>query len=314
MKSMYESYRRMAKAHPQKESVEPYTHRPVYNGINPTTYERTFEDLSKTHYFNTNRFIEPYSSRYFGSSIMAVQACEDLSLVPVNDLRIDPNKIFSADIQAMKSLAADQYKLKKVFEKKFMEVMNDKNKYGLTEDDIAAMQALTAANTSIGNYTKEIVNFKKVATELKIKAQQATMEKNGGPNVGGSMSRPIDNASTAKTLMDNIFGAATSLPDEIDYDAPDVDPVALGSILPETNDNTKFESRGIQTYAVVGESGKPEDCKFVAIDKDNNIMGDVDLPNIADIKSIDPVTKTVTMNNEMEYKSMPSHITPTISV
>lgn len=302
MKDMYNSFKQMSDKYPLTESVDSYTHRPVYNGNNPINGERTFaETTSKTHYINQNRYIEPYNSRYFGSSLTSVMACEDLSFVPVNDLRIDPNKIFNSDIQAMKNLAAEQYKLKKVFEKKFLEVMNDKNKYGLTEDDITAMQALTAANTSIGNYTKEIVNIKKVATELKIKAAQAAKENNmmNGGNMQSPQSRnPYD---SARTLLDGIFDAAKDVSEMTignDFKAPEIDPETYNDVV-DVGDNIRTEAMKAKTYAIVGENNKV--TEFVTADGNGDIMSDVENPSVDDVDTYDDANHTVTMMNKIQY-------------
>ena len=298
MKSKYQIFQCVSNKYPLSDSVEGYTHRPVYNGNDPYTGERTFADLGKTHYFNTNRYIEPYASRYFGSSIETVTACEDLSFVPINDQRIDPNKIFNTDIQSLKSLAAEQYKLTKLFEKKFTEVLSDKNKYGLTEDDVAAMQALTAAKTAIGNYTKEIVNIKKVSTELKIKAQQAAREQSmvAGTGKTNGSSNPY---SSAKDLLDNIFDAAKDVPGSFgSYDAPSINPDTFSS-LPSVDSNILNESRGVVTKVRVGATD--DDVTFVSYDRDGNPMPDVITPSVDDIVNVDRASHTVTTKTHEVY-------------
>ena len=74
--------------------------------------------------------------------------------------------------------------MKKIFEKRLQESLTEKRKVGLTEEDVLAMQALTAANNAIVSSINQQVNIKKTIADLRIKQQQqqntvATAQANG---------------------------------------------------------------------------------------------------------------------------------------
>ena len=179
MENNYDIFKQIEQQHPLPETFDPNTFRPVYNGreLNTNSYYPP-DETPAPMYFNYNKFAEPPVSAYFGSSVNAVELLEDPSLVPVIDRRVDPNKIFNSDVQSFKTLAADQFRMTKLFEKKLTESLTEKGKIGLTEDDITAMQALTSARAAIASINREQVAVKKTIAELKIKQQQQARDAN----------------------------------------------------------------------------------------------------------------------------------------
>ena len=253
----YEALSKLNATAPLKEDYNPDTLRPMYRSSR-AQMPQYFEPKNGLPSIYTNpRYFEPYSSMYFGSSVEAVNAVEDPSFIPVFDRRLDPNKIFSADIQAAKTVTADQTKMKKLFEKRLQESLSEKGKVGLTEEDVLAMQALTAANNAIVSSINQQVNIKKTIADLRIKQQQNT---NAGANAqaaagatGGKYgSSPMD---IGRSMMDSVFASASkySTPSNstVDYNAPSVDPTTIDEMLPSVGDNIEFESRDIKPVVTV---------------------------------------------------------------
>ena len=100
-------------------------------------------------------------------------------------------------------LAADQAKTLKMFERRFNESITEKGKYGLTEEDIEAMAAITSARAAIVSITKERSAIKKNMAELKIKqaANSGAVAASNASQVG----KPGDNTDFGLLMLDNIF-------------------------------------------------------------------------------------------------------------
>lgn len=284
MENNYDIFKQIERQHPLPETFDPNTFQPTYNGreLNTNSYYPPDEQPAPV-YFNYSKFAEPPVSAYFGSSVNAVELLEDPSMVPVIDRRVDPNKIFNPDIQSFKTLAADQFRMTKLFEKKLTESLTEKGKIGLTEDDITAMQALTSARAAIASINKEQVAVKKTIAELKIKQQQQAREANGSTESGGRSNNAPSGFTTQ--MLDDIFMATEhvtpmtppqSVPGVTNFSSSTFDP---STILPEVSDTIEYEARDVHIEVHVGPTGDtPTD--IVAVDKDGSIVENYPLGNI----------------------------------
>jgi hypothetical protein len=294
MENNYDIFKQIEQQHPLPETFDPNTFRPVYNGreLNTNSYYPP-DETPAPMYFNYNKFAEPPVSAYFGSSVNAVELLEDPSLVPVIDRRVDPNKIFNSDVQSFKTLAADQFRMTKLFEKKLTESLTEKGKIGLTEDDITAMQALTSARAAIASINREQVAVKKTIAELKIKQQQQARDANNAVEAGGGRSTNTSSGITTQ-MLDDIFMAtehvAPMTPPQmsgvINYDSSTFDP---SLILPEVSDAVEYEARDVHVEVHVGPTGDTP-TYIVAVDKDGSIVENYPLDNI----------KIVDVNRDLE--------------
>ena len=237
-------------------------------------------------YYHVNSYTLPYASSHWESGSPMLRTMNDEGLLPPLSDRIDPNKIFNSDINALRALAADQAKILKVFEKKALESLTDKNKFGVTEEDIESMQAITAARNAIVSINEKQINVKKHIADLKIKQQN-----NLGYGASGSSGSSDMKSSGGFTtdVLDSIYAAnampiATQPPKE--YTPVDVDQASslLESIV-APSPVIENERNGIVTEVVVGET--TNDVKFAQFDSNGNMIDNpVGLPNAA-IKSID---------------------------
>lgn len=302
----YEALSRLNAMAPLKEDCNPETLKPIYRSSR-AQMPQYFEPKNGLPSIYTNpRYFEPYSSMYFGSSVEAVNAVEDPSFIPVNDRRIDPNKIFSSDIQAAKTVTADQTKMKKLFEKRLQESLTEKGKVGLTEEDVLAMQALTAANNAIVSSINQQVNIKKTIADLRIKQQQnATVAANAqtaGTTGGKYGSSPMD---IGRSMMDSVFAAASKYATPIDtttvvdYNAPSVDPSAIDDMLPSPGTNIEYESRDITPVVTV--RGNRDETAEYAYTQGDKILDEA-VERSASIVSIDREKHVAYDSMNQEYK------------
>ncbi len=231
---------------------------------------------------NIDGYISPYASGHWGGTSDILQGIASrMELGPLEE-KVDPNKIFTSDIAALKTLAADQIKIVKLFERKLMESLNDKGKFGLNEDDIEAMQALTSARSAITQINKEQIAVKKSIAELKIKqSQSAAASGQQGPGSG----RTISTFEVGRSIMDNIFDAQqpmqqTQQPIVANYPAMDIDQAA--TVLDNIVDagtiaaTTIYESDEPTTYVVVGDSDS--DTEYVTYSSSGEILADYPNP------------------------------------
>jgi hypothetical protein len=285
----YNAFERMSRLAPLKEDVSPETLRPVYRSSR-AQLPQYFEPTNGLPSLYTNpRHYEPYSSMYFGSSVEAVNAVEDPSFIPVIDRRIDPNKIFSSDIQAAKTVTADQTKMKKLFEKRLQESLTEKGKVGLTEEDVLAMQALTAANNAIVSSINQQVSIKKTIADLRIKQQQQANNAVAASDTAGASGGKYGNSpmDIGRSMMDNVFAAANKYnsPVQVEYNAPTVDPSTIDDMLPSYGENIDYESNNI-SVAVIVHGNRDNDVEYAHVRNDGSIIDD-GYTNNTQIVSID---------------------------
>ena len=242
---------------------------------------------------NVNGYISPYASAHWGSSSDIMQTLSDgFQYGPLQE-KVDPNKIFNSDIAALRTLAADQIKVVKVFERKMLESLNDRGKFGVNEDDIAAMQALTSARAAITAINKEQVAIKKNIAELKIKQQQVSGTSTAGNNpnqVSGSMTSNYD---VGRSIMDQIFdmpipAAATAEPTVQNYPTMDLEEASnvLENLVnvSDVPSSIHYESDNPTTYVIVGDSDS--DVEFATYSSSGELLSDYPNPT-SKIQSID---------------------------
>ena len=290
--NFYAAFSKLENDYPLDQRIDPNTYRPVLDGIDPATGMRTAPmSVQRAQYYNSDRYMEPYVSTFFGSSVAAVEAFEEPGLVPVIDRRIDPNKIFNSDIQAMKTLAADQVKIVKLFEKRLTEALSEKGKYGLSEDDINAMQALTSARTAVANINKEQVNIKKTIADIRLKQQMNSKEAAQSNDNNNGRGGYYDTNDVGRNMLDNLFRTAvpTVGPYQSEYAAAEeANPTMLDAILPDPGENIQVENIDAKVYVVADQDGK--NAHYEAYTNDGVMVPDYPLPT-APIKEIDREAK-----------------------
>lgn len=290
--NFYAAFSKLENDYPLDQRIDPNTYRPVLDGVDPATGMRTAPmSVQRAQYYNSERYMEPYVSTFFGSSVAAVEAFEEPGLVPVIDRRIDPNKIFNSDIQAMKTLAADQVKIVKLFEKRLTEALSEKGKYGLSEDDINAMQALTSARTAVANINKEQVNIKKTIADIRLKQQMNSKEAAQSNDNNNGRGGYYDTNDVGRNMLDNLFRTAvpTVGPYQSEYAAAEeANPAILDAILPDPGENIQVENIDATVYVVADQDGK--NAHYEAYTNDNVMVPDYPLPT-APIKEIDREAK-----------------------
>ena len=216
---------------------------------------------------------------------------------PVN--KVDPNKIYNSDIAALRALGADQLKIVKLFETKLRESLTERGKIGLTEEDIEAMQALTAARGNVVSIQNAQVSIKKNIADHKIKQYQLEQTDNKtaakqNDAVGG---RPGSAFDVGRSILDNIFSTPTapttpiemqqSIPTTaVEYNLTNADSASkvIDDLIPTVGESVKFESEKPKTYVVVGETD--DDYEFVTYNDEGNIIPDYPNPDTT-ITSID---------------------------
>lgn len=263
-------------------SWDPKSHEPQYHDTNQMTEYYTMYKVQNPN-SSIEGHISPYASNNWDTSSGILNYVEDTSRLPALDQRIDPNRIFTSDIAALRALASDQNKIVKMFEKRLVESLADKSKFGLTEDDIEAMQALTAARSAIVNINKEQINIKKNIADIRIKQQQQSGIP-GAPSSGGGMS----SMDIGRSIMDNLFDMPGQQPIQSTYQAQPVSldqaSAIIDDLVPTVSDETNYESMAPKTYVVVGDND--EEAEFVTYDSTGQVIPDYPNPT-SHIESID---------------------------
>lgn len=253
---------------------------------------------------NMDGYISPYVGGHWGATSEIMQSiAAGAELGPLQE-KLDPNRIFTSELAALKTLAADQIKVKKVFERKLMEILNDKGKYGLTEDDIAAMQALTSAASAIAAIDKEQIAVKKAIAELKIKQMQSGVPTQGPQTTTVRGSSAFD---VGRSIMDDIFKVTATQPSTstvVNANFPDVDVEQAAAVLDNiTNTGVpdsvlSYEADKPKIAVVVGD--RDESAKFVAYNNTGDVLEDYPLPDTK-ISTIDRDAKKAVDDLLQEY-------------
>ena len=247
-------------------------------------------------------FISPYSCNNWGGTSNILQYIDESYRVPGNETKIDPNKIFSSEVNGLRAIEADQAKMLKMFERKLVESLTEKGKVGLTEEDINAMAAINSARSTLAGIEREKVNIKKNIADIKIKQAQNGNGSGNGTGTGSTGSN-VSSFDVGRSIMDNIFdipGGSSSgsvqsdIPvTSVEYTAANVDAAAsiVDALVTDVNDSLKFENREPTTYVVVGDTD--DDVEYVTYSSDGDIIPDYPKPNTP-IAKIDRESHTAT--------------------
>lgn len=246
--------------------------------------------------YNIEGYMSPYTSDNWTKTNVMLAGMDDRTRIPIVEERIDPNRIFNAELNSLNVLAADQAKTLKMFERRFQESITEKGKFGLTEEDIEAMAAITSARSAITSITKERSAIKKSIAELKIKqaANSGAVAASNAPQAG----KPGDNTDFGLLMLDNIFKTPDApVPGNIPttsvgytqttgIGAADI----IDAVVPEVAEGVRNEANGITIYAVA-DNNTSDDFVFEAYDKNGVYVPDV---------SIAPDLKVVQVNRESD--------------
>jgi len=203
-----------------------------------------------------------------------------------------------------------------MFETRLRESLSEKGKMGLTEEDIEAMSALTAARSAITSTYKEQVAIKKNIADIRIKqAQNANAGAAASGSDGGvSSNGRYGTVDVGRNILDNIFNLPSTAPSTSAMNTPytpapptDVDTAArvLDDLVPTTNDVVKFEGYNPTTYVVVGEGGTVEDADFVTMSSANEVIQDFPKPTTR-ITDIDLTARVAKDELGVEYPIYPN--------
>ena len=252
--------------------------------------------MEPTLYPNATQYISPYAYDNWGGVTGIIASFDESTRSPgtIIDNKIDPNKIYTAELAALRTSAADQIRITKLFEKKLMEGLKDKDKFGLNENDILAMQALTSARAAVTGINKEMIGIKKNISELRLKQQQMarTGGQGGDPGVLPTMSSDIGHS-----VLDDIFdkmpaGTSISYENAVAYDPQavqsDIDNATgiLDGVMDagKLDKYTQYETANPSTVVLIGDTD--DDTEFATFSESGELLEDYPIP-ISDIVEID---------------------------
>lgn len=251
--------------------------------------------------YNMDGYISPYPSNNWNVSAPIYSTLDDESRFPGLDNRLDPNKIFSADLTALKTLAADQLKVTKLFEKRLMESLKERGKVGVTEEDIMAMQAVTAARSAVTSIQKEQSSIKKNIAEIRLKQQQQQSAQRaaqgGAPSPDGSVN-PTSNMGIGRSILDDIFAAAGTPIDPTEGvqisptdTAMELDNAnrVLDELVPDVSIEIQYEHLHPKTYVIVGDTD--DDVEYATYAENGEYLPEYPTPSSPIVK-IDREAKT----------------------
>lgn len=286
-------------------------YQPTYSEpvIPPEGWEEEFKDVrTYPSLYSLDGYISPVPYLNWGTNSPVMSQMSEEFYNIIGPQRIDPNKIFTSEIQSLRKISADQLRIIKMFEKKFMECMTEKGKFGITEEDVLAFNALMAARGQLTNTTKEQVNIKKNIAELKIKQNQAAKATQSSDNgTTNQQSQSVDNIG--KSIMDNIFNLNfdninSAPPQNIQQDYSTISSVDASMILDElipSNDissHIQYESLQPKTYVVIGQDSK--DIEFQTFSANGELIPDYPNPTTK-ITNIDKDTGKATDELLVQY-------------
>lgn len=298
--NFFQAFQQMDQANPFVDgSWDPQTHEPQYQDASKMTEYYSMYKTQQPSYA-IEGYISPYPTNNWDTSSGILNYIDDSTRLPALDQKMDPNRIFTSDIASLRALASDQNKIVKMFEKRLTESLADKGKFGLNEDDIEAMQALTAARTAIVNITKEQINIKKNIADIRLKQQQQQGSLQSGSTMTGNPASGID---MGRSFMDRIFEMPARQPStDLNYAAPTVSleqaSQVIDNLIPTVSDAVTYESAAPTTYVVVGDSD--DDVEFVTYDSTGNVLSDYPNPT-SHIETIDRENNRATDDLLVQY-------------
>lgn len=290
------------------QSMSDYT--PTYTepAIAPVGWEEEFKGV-RTYptLYQLDGYISPQPFMNWGTNSPVIsQMAEDARNI-IEPQKLDPNKIFTSEIQSLRKISSEQYRVIKMFEKKFMECITEKGKFGLTEEDIEAFNALMSARGQLANTTKEQVAIKKNIAELKIKQNQAIKQAMGAQAGSSGDNGPMTSTDAiGRSVLDNIFNVNfDSTPqvapsnDYVSMSASDASSI-LDSLIPSDNVSSyiQYESMQPKTYVVIGKD--ENDIEFQTYSSSGELIPDYPNPT-SKITNIDKDTGKATDDLLVQY-------------
>lgn len=287
-------------------------YQPTYTdaAIAPVGWEEDFKNLrTYPSLYNLDGFVNPQPYFNWGNcSPVIAQMSEDARAI-INPDKIEPHKIFTSEVQSLRKISSDQHRIIKMFEKKFMECITEKGKFGLTEEDVLAFNALIQARSQLTANTKEQVAIKKSIAELKIKQNQAMKQAataGGKDGVSGGEVTSMD--AVGKSVLDNIFNMdftnTAPAPSPVGNEFENVSPVDASSILDALIPNSdvsahiRYESIQPKTYVVIGQD--ENDVEFQTYSASGELIPDYPNPT-SKITNIDKDTGKATDDLLVQY-------------
>lgn len=283
-----------------------------YSPFNETfNFETSFNTFATTPVlYNMDGYISPYqSSNFYSTSDILKNMDDGFRLPPAMDNRIDPNKIFNAEIAALNVVASDQTKTNKLFEKRLNELLSDKGFNGLSEEIITAMQALTAGRTAVANINKEKTNIKKAIADIRIKQNQqqtrSTMASSTENNTAAEVSS-LSNFDVGLSMLDKIASIPKTDVQVVNYqetsvkDADDI----INEIFDNKNidfETVELEKMNAQPVVVVGANEPDSAARYEMMDANGNILSGYSVPS-ADIVTIDRNAENAINSRDEEFK------------
>lgn len=271
----------------------------------PAGWEDEFKSLRLyPQVYNFDGFISsrPYANWGTNSPVIA-QMAENVNDV-INPQRIEPNKIFTSELQQLRKIGADQQRMLNMFKKHFVELMTEKGKFGITEEDVLAFNALMQAQAQMTNNTKEQVAIKKSIAELKIKQQQAMVKQAGPSQSEGGSSLPTSTDAIGRSVLDSLFSVdASTVPVQPSSDYVSISTADANNILDtlissaEVTSPIQYEAMNPKTYVVIGDNGEAEYQTYSA---DGELIPDYPNPT-SKITNIDKDTGKATDDLLVQY-------------
>lgn len=291
-----------------------------YTSVAPseTSWEESFKSFkSRPVLYNIEGYFSPYASDSWVRPSSMMSFMDDRTRIPFVENKIDPNKIFTSELNGLRTIEADQTKITKMFERRLMESLTEKGKFGLTEEDIEAMATLNACRGTLTSINKEKTAIKKTIAELKIKQAQ----NNSDSSSAAGTSKPGDVNDFGKFMLDNIFNipaspqtsalATTTPPSNggsipttaVNYTPMDDSKArdVIDGIFPTVSDHVAYERDGVRVCAVYDEPGS-DHYVLEAYDKDNNLVPDYEIPADLTIDSMIPETNKAIDNRNREVE------------
>lgn len=287
-------------------------YQPTYTdaAIAPVGWEEDFKNLrTYPSLYNLDGYVNPQPYFNWGNcSPVIAQMSEDARAI-INPDKIEPHKIFTSEVQSLRKISSDQHRIIKMFEKKFMECITEKGKFGLTEEDVLAFNALIQARSQLTANTKEQVAIKKSIAELKIKQNQAMKQAAAaGGKDGASGGEVTSMDAVGKSVLDNIFNMdftnTAPAPSPVGNEFENVSPVDASSILDALIPNSdvsahiRYESMQPKTYVVIGQD--ENDVEFQTYSASGELIPDYPNPT-SKITNIDKDTGKATDDLLVQY-------------
>lgn len=303
--NMLETFGVMENAHPTtpEDYVMQPAHEPSYVDPTQTSWESEFAGFKTRPAFrDPDLCVSPNLATMWVAPTNIAAVLGDDSRMPALDNKVDPNRIFTSEISALRTLASEQLKVTRMFEKKLMEGLTDRGKYGLDENDVAAMQALTSSRAAIASINKNQVDIKKNIADLKIKQNNATGASNAGPAVDAGMGgRGPSSFDVGQSILANIFDTPVlNAAPPTDYGTsgtPESASALLDELVGTPSQQVEYERMKPKTYVRLGAGDSTE---FETYAETGELLSDFPNPS-AKIVSVDREAGIATDEYLMTY-------------